>query len=194
MTDQMDSPFNQQRQPQRNVRPFNTPKSPLKMGQSPTNNVKPDQPAPMAPPNSNNKDTNTYFKSELEEKIAKPATTLSNTIQQPEILKVPTTPTKNTKTAQPKTPVKYFNRRERFSSSEESSPLKRMREGSTSNYAADHEAEMERLGKRFQEEAPPCDCMNSSQQACKYILLNRILYRINIIKDTSAKLTIYNDL
>ena len=59
-----------------------------------------------------------------------------------------------------------------------------MREGSTSNYAADHEAEMERLGKRFEEEAPPCDCMNSSQQARKYILLSSILYSINVIKAT----------
>ena len=57
------------------------------------------------------------------------------------------------------------NRRDRFASSEESSPLKRIKDGSTSNYAADHEAEMERLGKRYQDESPSCDCMNSSQQA-----------------------------
>ena len=107
MTDQMDSPFNQQRPPQRNVRPFNTPKSPLKMGQPPTNNVKPEQLASMSRPNSgNNKDTNTYVKSELDEKIAKPVASAANMIQQPEILKVPTTPTKKNKASEPKTPVK----------------------------------------------------------------------------------------
>ena len=167
-----DPPFSQQRQlqQQRNVRTFNTPKSPVKMGQSPSNNAKPEPPGDISTLlNNDNKDTKSYLKAELEAKMPKAATTIANTIQQPEILKVPTTPTKINKSAQPKTPVKLFNRRERFSSSEESSPLKRMREGSTSNYAADHEAEMERLGKRFQDEAPPCDCMNSSQQACKYI-------------------------
>ena len=172
MTDQANSAFAQQRQlqQQRNVRTFNTPKSPVKMEQSPSSIAKIETTDALTNLlNNENKDTKSYLKSELEDRMPKAATTLANTIQQPEILKVPTTPTKNNKSVQPKTPLKLFNRRERFSSSEESSPLKRMREGSTSNYAADHEAEMERLGKRFQDFAPPCDCMNSSQQACKYI-------------------------
>ena len=90
-----------------------------------------------------------------------------NLIQEPAVLKVPTTPPKK-KAIEHKTPTKSFlnsNRRDRFASSEESSPLKRIKDGSTSNYAADHEAEMERLGKRYQDESPSCDCMNSSQQA-----------------------------
>ena len=96
-----------------------------------------------------------------------PNITSNKTIQEPGVPKVPASPTKK-KPVQPKTPTKTFlnsNRRDRFASSEESSPLKRIKEGNTSNYAADHEAEMERLGKRFQDESPSCDCMNSSQQA-----------------------------
>ena len=149
-------------QKQRNIRTFNTPKSPAKISNSsPAGN-------PSFPDtNLVNKEANNLLRSEPSNASSSTSIKPSNDSQLPQKVKAPNTPTKK-KQSTPKTPTKSFlnsTRRDRFASSEESSPLKRIREGKTSNYAADHEAEMERLGKRYKDHAPSCDCMNSSQQA-----------------------------